>query len=153
WMAFSPGRRYWVMQETQHLSYQLLFWDLQTGKLVGKIPMQDPHAGWGQCGNLAFSHDGKELALIWWLHKGGVLAKIMRYDLEKGTKIGERALGKEVEPPAPGFLAGGMRTFQFLPDARGWLVSGHQILERETGPPVWTIAPRPSSADQTKNRR
>src|SRR5262249_4717435 len=112
WMAFSPGRRYWVMQETQHLSYKLLFWDLQTGKLVGKIPMQDPHAGWGQCGNLAFSSDGKELALLWWLHKGGVLAKVMRYDLEKGTKIGELSLGKEVEPSDPGFLAGGLRTFQ-----------------------------------------
>src|SRR5262249_18349837 len=67
WMAFSPGRRYWVMQETQIRSYQLLFWDVQTGKLVGKIPMQDGKAPWGQCGNLAFSHDGKELALIWYI--------------------------------------------------------------------------------------
>jgi Tol biopolymer transport system component len=98
WMAFSPGRRYLVMQESQHQSYHLLFWDLQSGKLAGKILMQDPKAPWGQCGNLAFSMDGKELALLWRLHKGDVLAKIMRYDLEKGTKIGELTLGRELEP-------------------------------------------------------
>jgi hypothetical protein len=153
WMSFSPGRRYLAMQETHTRSYHLLFWDLQTGKLVGKIPMQDPSASWGQCGNLAWSNDGKELALLWWLHKDGVLAKIMRFDLEKGTKIGELALGKEVQPSDPGFLAGGLRTFQFLPNDRGWLLSGHQIVERETGTPVWTIDPRPGSVDQTRNRR
>ncbi len=153
WMAFSPGRRYLTMEETHTGSYHLLFWDLQTGKLVGKIPMQDPTAYWGQCGNLAFSMDGKELALLWYLHKDGVLAKIMRYDLEKGTKIGELSLGKEVEPSDPGFLAGGLCTFQFLPDDRGWLVSGHQIVERETGIPVWTIEPHPRGIEQTKNRR
>jgi hypothetical protein len=126
---------------------------LQTGKLAGKIQMQDPKAPWGQCGNLAFSSDGKELALIWRLHIDGVLAKIMRYDLEKGTKIGELALGKEIEPADPGFLVGGLCTFQFLPDDRGWLVSGCQIVERETGTPVWTIEPHPRSIEQTKNRR
>jgi hypothetical protein len=153
WMAFSPSRRYLVMEETHHQSYRLHFWDLQTGKQVGNIEMQDPKAPWGQCGNLAFSNDGKELALIWYLGKDGVLAKIMRYDLEKGTKIGEYALGKEIEPAAPGFLAGGMITFQYLPDDRGWLVSGCQIVERETGTPVYTIEPHPHSIEQTKNRR
>jgi len=77
----------------------------------------------------------------------------MRYDLVKGTKIGEYSLGKEIEPAAPGFLAGGMCTFQFLPDDRGWLVSGCQIVERETGIPVWTIEPHPHGIEQTKNRR
>jgi WD40 repeat protein len=153
WMAFSPSRRYLVMQETHIQSYQLLFWDLRKGECVGKIPMQDPKAPWGQCGNLAFSNDGKELALIWYLGKDGVLAKIMRYDLEKGTKICEYALGKEIEPAGAGFLAGGMCTFQFLPDDRGWLVSGCQIVERETGIPVWTIEPHPRGIEQTKNRR
>jgi hypothetical protein len=153
WMAFSPGRRYLAMQETHHLSYHLLFWDLRTGRLAGRIPMQDPHAPWGQCGNLAFSTDGKELALLWYLNKDGVLAKIMRYDLERGTKIGELSLRKEIDPSGPGFLAGGLRTFQFLPDDRGWLVSGHQIVERETGTPVWAIEPRPRHIGMTQNRR
>src|SRR5262249_23509727 len=77
----------------------------------------------------------------------------MRYDLEKGTKIGEHALRKEIDPSGPGFLAGGMRTFQFLPDDRGWLVSGHQIVERETGTPVWSIDPRPTPIAMTHNPR
>jgi hypothetical protein len=153
WMAFSPSRRYLVMEETHHQSYRLLFWDLRTCKQVGSIEMQDPKAPWGQCGNLAFSHDGKELALIWYIGKNGVLAKIMRFDLVKGEKIGEYALGEEIKPAAPGFLAGGMRTFQFLPDDRGWLVSGCQIVERETGTPVYTIEPHPHGIEQTKNRR
>ena len=46
-----------------------------------------------------------------------------------------------------------MITFQFLPDDRGWLVSGCQIVERETGIPVWTIEPHPHGIEQTKNRR
>jgi WD40 repeat protein len=153
WMAFSPGRRYLAMQETHHLSYQLLFWDLRTGQLVGKIPMQDPKAPWGQCGNIAFTLDGKEAALLWYLNKDGVLAKIMRFDLERGTKVGELALGKEIQPSGPGFLAGGLRTLQFLPDGRGLLVSGHQIIERETGIPVWAIDPRPNHLGNTFNRR
>ena len=107
WMAFSSSRRYLVMQESHHLSYHLLFWDLQTGKLAGKIPQQDPKAPWGQCGNLAFSNDGKELALIWYLNKDGVLAKIMRYDLEKGTKIGELCSGQGDRASGPRFSGRG----------------------------------------------
>jgi hypothetical protein len=153
WMAFSPGRRYLVMQETHIQSYNLLFWDLQKGECVGKMPMQDPKAPWGQCGNLAFSNDGKELALLWYLNKDGVLAKIMRFDLEKGAKIGELSLGEEIKPAGAGFLCGGMCTLQYLPDDRGWLVSGCQIVECESGIPVCTIDPCPRSIEQTRNRR
>jgi hypothetical protein len=33
------------------------------------------------------------------------------------------------------------------------VVSGHQILDRETGAVVWTVGPAPRSVDQTKQRR
>jgi hypothetical protein len=152
WIGWTPGRRYLIMQETPG-GYHLLFWDLKTGKLAGKIPQQDPKAPWGQCGHISVSPDGKEAALIWRLFKDGVLARIMRYDLVKGTKIGDLDLRDEILPSDPGFLVGGMRTFQFLPDGRGWLVSGCQIVEREKGGIVWEIPPRPRHAGAVVTRR
>jgi hypothetical protein len=152
WVKFSPGRRYLAMEETHTRSYQLLFWDLATGKLAGKIPMQDPKAPWGQCGGIDFTPDGKEMALIWRLWKDGILAKIMRFDIEKGTKIGEHSMRDEIKPSDPGFLAGGERTFLSLLDGRGWLVSGHQIVERQTGGIVWAIDPAPKYAGMTAHR-
>jgi hypothetical protein len=152
WISFSPARRYLVMQETGS-HYELLFWDLTSGKLAGKIEMQGPRDQWGQCGSITFSPDGKEAALTWRLHKDGVLAKIMRFDVEKGTKLGEHKLGKEVEPSDASFLAGGPQTLQFLPDGRGWLLGGHQVLERETGAVVWAIPPSPRFSGDTRDRR
>jgi hypothetical protein len=153
WIGWTPGRRYLIMQETATRSYHLLFWDLKTGKLAGKIQQQDGKDPWGQCGHISVSPDGKEAALIWRLFKDGVLARIMRYDLVKGTKIGDLDLRDEILPSDPGFLVGGMRTFQFLPDGRGWLVSGCQIVEREKGGIVWEITPRPRYAGAVVNRR
>jgi hypothetical protein len=53
----------------------------------------------------------------------------------------------------PGLLAGGMRTLQSLPDGRGWLLSGYQIIERETGNVVWDIPPAPKYGGETRDRR
>src|SRR5581483_5149583 len=129
------------------------FWDLKIGKEVGLLQMQDSKAPWGQCGNLTFTPDGKEMALIWRLHKEGILAKVMRFDIVGGKKIGELALRDEIRGSDPGFLAGGMRTFQFLPDSRGWLVSGHQIVDRETGSIIRNIDPKPKHIGEVTDRR
>jgi hypothetical protein len=158
WIGFSPGRRYLVMQESSLGGYPLYFWDLTTGELAGKFYFQEKKdaAGkdlWGQCGGITFSSDGKEMAFIWRFMKEGIQAKIMRFDMEKGTKKGEHILREEIAPSAPGFLAGGLRTFQFLPDDRGWLVSGHQVVERETGAVVWAFDPAPKHGGDTWDRR
>jgi hypothetical protein len=139
WIGFSPGRRYLVMQHTSGAGYELEFWDLTNGERAGRIEMQDKKDPWGQCGNLPFTYDGKELALVWRLEKEGIIAKIMRFDMEKGTKKGQLAMREEMRPSAGPLLNGGMKTFQFLPDGRGWLLGGHQIVERETGAVVWAI--------------
>src|SRR5262249_10077476 len=110
WTGFSPGRKYLVMQETHTGSYKLLFWGLAAGKLAGKLAMQDGKASWGQCGNITFMPDGKEVALSWRLCKDGITTKIMRFDIEKGAKIGEHGLRDEAtKASSPGLLAGGMR--------------------------------------------
>ena len=47
----------------------------------------------------------------------------MRFDVEKGEKIGEHALREDATRGSmAGLLAGGMRTLQSLPDGRGWLL-------------------------------
>src|SRR5262249_49149180 len=143
-----------VMQETETIrGYHLMFWDLADGKMAGEILMQEKKDPWGQCGGITFSPDGKEMALIWRLMKDGVTGKIMRFDMEKGTKIGEDVLHDELKPSAPGFRAGGLRTFQFLPDGRGWLVSGLQVVDRETAAVVWEIDPKPKHGGDTHDRR
>lgn len=153
WISWTPSRRYLVMQETTGNGYFLLFWDLRTGKLAGKMPMQRPEDLWGQCGNITFTSDGKEAALTWRLAKNGILAKIMRFDVVNGKKIGEHSLRKEIRPSDPGLLRGGMDTFQCLPDNRGWLLCGHQIIARETGKVVWAIGTPLRHIGQTRQCR
>lgn len=152
WISFSPGRKYLAMEESNNDGYTLLIWDLTTGKLAGKIPLQTRKEQFGICGHISFSPDGKEAALLWKLGEN-VPAKIMRFDIEKGVKKGEHVLGPEVKPSEPGFLVGGMRTFQFLPDGRGWMLSGHQIVERESGKVVWKVANAPGYKLNTADRR
>ncbi len=152
WISFSPGRKYLVMEESTNDGYSFLIWDLATGKLAGKVPLQTRKEQFGICGGISFSPDGKEAALLWKLGES-VPAKIMRFDIEKGVKKGEHTLHDEVKPSEPGFLAGGMRTFQFLPDGRGWLLSGHQIVERESGKVVWKVASAPGTKLNTADRR
>jgi WD40 repeat protein len=152
WTSFTPGRRYLVMQHTER-GYHVLFFDLMTGNLAGKIQQQEANAPWGQCGHISVSPDGKEAALIWRIKKDGILAKIQRFDLVEGKKIGELVMKDELSPSEMGLLAGGMKTFQFLPDGRGWLVSGHQIVERRTGAIVYVLQPSPKYGGATVDRR
>lgn len=154
WTAISPGGRHVVIQDTGGAGYFLHFWDLTTGKKAGLIPLQEKTALWGQCASLTFSPDGKELALTWRLEKDGVVVKIMRYDLVKGVKIGEHKLmTADAKPSSPGLLAGRTRTLQYLPDGRTWLLSGHQIVDRETGTIVGKVDPAPRFNGDTRDRR
>jgi hypothetical protein len=142
-----------IMQETGVRSYMLYFRDLQTGELAGKVALQAGNDKWGMSGGISCSPDGKEAALIWALPRDEIMAKVMRFDLEKGVKIGEHHLKSEFKPSSAGINLGGMATFQYLPDGRGWLVSGHQIVDRETGTVVWAVGPSPRGVEQTKQRR
>ena len=64
---------------------------------------------------------------------------------------GELAMGEEMRPSAQPLLNGGMKTFQFLPDGRGWLLGGMQIVERETGKVVWKVDSK--TEGDARNRR
>jgi hypothetical protein len=149
WVSFSPGRNYLVGEESTNDGYFVYFWDLNTGKLAGKLEIPKP---WGISGNISFSPDGKEAALLWSQTQGAV-ARIVRFDVEKGARKGIHELHDEIKPSAPGFLAGGMRSFQFLADGRGWLVSGHQIVERDSGKVVWKVGSAPGYKLNTADRR
>lgn len=153
WATVTPGGRYLVIQETSGNGYYLHFWDLTTGAKAGKIALQDKAEPWGQCAALAISPDGKELALTWRVEKDGVVLRLMRFDLEKGVKIGEHKLLADAKPSSPGLLAGRFKTLQYLPDGRAWLLSGHQVVERETGAVVSKIDPAPKFNGDTRDRR
>ena len=153
WVGFSAGRKYLAAELSNNDGYFFYLWDLTTGKLAGKMDVQPKKDGFGIAAGWTFSPDGKEAALLWRQGGEGVHAKIHRFDIEKGVKKGQHVLKDEIKPSAPGFGAGGMKSFQFLPDGRGWLVSGHQIVERESGQVVWKVGAAPGYLKNTADRR
>jgi hypothetical protein len=153
WIGLSSGRNYLAMEENSNAGYFFLLWDLKTGKLAGQIRVQTEKEGFGICGGIAFSPDGKEAALLWQQGGGGQLARIQRFDIESGVKKGMHRLGKEVAQSDPGFMAGGMKTLQFLPDGSGWLLSGHQVIDRETGKATHMVGKAFGLIGNTPDRR
>jgi hypothetical protein len=153
WVGLSAGRNYLAMEHNCNEGYFFLLWDLKTGKLAGQLDVQTMKEGFGICGGITFSPDGKEAALLWQQGGGGKLARIQRFDIEKGVKKGMHLLGVEVRSSDPGFMAGGMKTLQFLPDGSGWLLSGHQVIDRETGKVVHTVGKAFGLIGNTPDRR
>jgi hypothetical protein len=153
WVDFSPGRNYLAMEHSTNDGYHFLIWDLATGKLAGKLEVQPRKEGFGVPGGITFSPDGNEAALLWQQGGDGMFAKIHRFDIEKGVKKGEHLLREEIKPSAVGFGVGGMTTIQFLPDGRGWLISGHQIVARETGKVAGKVGAAPGYKNNVHDRR
>jgi WD40 repeat protein len=153
WVGFSPARYYLAMEHSTNDGYHFLIWDLTSGKLAGKLEVQPRSEGFGIPGGITFSPDGKEAALLWSQGGDGMIAKIHRFDIEKGVKKGAHILREEFKPAAVGFGVGGMTTIQFLPDGRGWLISGFQIAERETGKFVRRVGPAPGTKNSVHDRR
>ena len=131
-MAVSPGGRYlaFVVDDLTIRAY-----DLTTGKPAGELTLPKSAAEFTIEASLAFSPDGSELAGIF--HRSD-RATLLSIKLD-GTVTAQHTFEKElssvkgqVKYPGP--------TLEWLPDASGWLVYGHAIVDRTAGGPVW-VAP------------
>jgi hypothetical protein len=157
WGAVSPGGRYLAVEKTETLSgYQLLAWDLTTGEQVGEVEFQPKAEAWGQAAGMAFSPDGKELAVLWRLGKApDQWGRVRVFEVATGRKVADHALGYALKnmDVTLGMGGGGGRAFQWLPDGSGWLVQGHLLVGRRTGAVIGKLGNEPRLHSDVQPRR
>jgi predicted Zn finger-like uncharacterized protein len=131
WGGISPGGRYLALEDTAHGHYYMLFWDLTTGKPAGKFQFQGEKERWGQAGGLIFSPDGKELALIWRYGVGQEWGRLFCWDVATGKKLHDHKILPVHQAIEYKWTDGDHRSFQWLPDGKGWLIAERFVFERD----------------------
>ena len=146
--GFSPGRNYMVIQEQEKAGHRLVFYDLRTGNQAGSLPVQAADNPRGHPAGLAFSHDGKQLALLWRLNERPERwGQLMCWDVATGKKLLEHDIGYLVSSMEFLWSRGGSRSIQWLPDGQAGLAAlGHLVIRREDGALIRKIPPEPQSA-------
>jgi WD40 repeat protein len=153
WATLSPGGNYLVMEHTQgRKGYFILFWDLATGQLAGRMEFQAPDEPWGQAGGLAFSPDGQELAMLWRLNKPDCWGRLMVFDVTTGKKVLDHKLDKLIPQIESLWHHGGTKSLQWIPDRSGWLLFGHLLIDRAQGTVLGKIPPEPDTISPLDRR-
>jgi predicted Zn finger-like uncharacterized protein len=138
--AFSPGGNFLVMHPSSEQNF-LFFWDLRNGQVVGTLEISEPSDPKGETAGLAFSPDGKSVALLWKMTEKG-WGRVLCWDLDAHKRVGNHPL----EQAPPGADTGGRYALQFLPDSSGVLLFGHLIIDRAKGTATGKVGPAPASA-------
>jgi hypothetical protein len=145
WGALSPGRNQLVLQQTGG-GYRLLFWNLRTGEQVGTLEFQRPTDPWGQASGLAFSNDGRYLAMLWRLgEKPNRWGRLLCWDLTTRQKVHDHEIGYVTRDIDSLWFKGGKHSLQWMPDGNGWLLFGHLIVRRQDGAIIGRVPPEPNS--------
>jgi hypothetical protein len=115
----------------------LCFWDLHSGEVAGTLEI-DPE---GETAGLAFSPDGKSVALLW-RTKEKDWGRLTYWDIDSHKRVGNHAI--EQAPPAAD--TGGRYSLQFLPGGSSLLLFGHLVIDRDKGTEAGKVGPAPASA-------
>jgi WD40 repeat protein len=133
--ALSGGGKYLALKSGD----DVLIFDLDQGKQAGQFAI--PKGG-RSFRELAFSPDGKELALLF---DSFTSMRIVTWDLE-GNRPGveHRVLGAVVRSlKTPGTIDGPNiyfgRHLEWLGDGSGWLVRGEVVIDKANGALVWRV--------------
>jgi len=148
---FSPGRRYQVMEHTEH-GYRFVAWDLSTGKMTGHREFHEhKKENYGMPGGIAFSPDGEEMALIWHVNrkKENEAGRLFVFETKTGKKLYDHKLTNDMNP----LSAERSRAIQFWPGKRGWLLYGTLLLDRESGKVVHSLNKMPNQVGYIPDRR
>ncbi len=135
--ALSPGGRYLAMFDSfDFQNHTIHVHEVTTGKVVRTIKPKLPQASYYTCQGLAFSWDGKELAVL--IDSDGS-DYLHAWDFETGKRTAAHPfkppLAKAANVPSPGFLG----TLEWLPDRSGWFAYSQVMIDRERGNIIWNL--------------
>jgi len=133
----SPGGRYLATWDT--FKRILHIYEFATGKEVRTIQLKLPFVQFSSCQGIAFSDDGKELAI--WLEMGGTSSRIRVYDVVTGKRTFDHDLGQSLANKTQ-FAMFHKMPFLWLPDASGWFVYGQFMIDKKRGNVFWTMPPQ-----------
>jgi WD40 repeat protein len=153
WGALSPGGRYLAMEDTDGGHYWMVFFDLANGKIAGKFSFQGKKEPWGQACGIAFSRDGREVAMLWRLPNGGkeTWGRLFSWDMATGKKLVDQKIG-QVHPALDYHWFDGDH-IQYLPDGKSWLVADRLIFDRASVALVGDIVPELKDNNENRHRR
>lgn len=122
----TPGGKYFIHAANGAVRIA----DFATGEEKAHYAL--PAGSWGKA---ALSDDGKELALL----SNADPAKLLVIDFASGRKVLEHQLDFLVSKGGRFARSDDLPPLRWLPERSGWLVSGSQVVERESGKLVWVI--------------
>jgi hypothetical protein len=134
-VCVSPGGKYIVFQIGRTLlGDRLIILELATGKVACDIRLVEKGEVGGMSFGMAFSPDGKELAMLWnnvGRKKQG-FGKIIVFEAATGKTLASHELaemsGVDMGSPRDDF-----QSIQWVPDGSGWLLYGLVLMDRQAG--------------------
>jgi outer membrane biosynthesis protein TonB len=138
--ALSPGGKYLAMLDSFAPKRPIQIYEVATGKNVRTIFPKLPSFS---CLALAFSYDGKELAL---LGVGDFNANyVQAWDFETGKRTVDHrfttSLAKTAKAGGQFLLDAYPAELEWLPDRSGWFAYGQLMIDHDRGNVFWSLPP------------
>ena len=125
--AFSPGRRYLAAYSNSVVD----FFDLKTGKTVGKWKLEDYDSTANVFASMNFSPDGKQLAFV----LSGTNTNLILIDMTTG-KTTDNIMVAGISPISSAYNG---ETIEWLPGGQGWCINGATIIDATSKRIVWNF--------------
>lgn len=130
--CLSPGGVYLAVGDS--LGKPIRIFDTRNGELAGELRHENESGGYSSLGGLRFSADGQELAALYESPKSTLACWSMR----TGKQMASHELSNRISGGGRGETP-----VDFIPGAKGWLVGGSAVVDREKGGPVWVAKNTP----------
>ena len=104
---------------------------------------------------MAFSPDGKELAVLWGQRTAmDQWGRLRVFDVATGKKVADHALGMVMKNMSALGMAGVTgRSLTWLPRGSGWLIHGYLMVDRKTGEVTGKLGTEPLLPNQVQPRQ
>jgi WD40 repeat protein len=133
-IAISPGGLYLATCETAGPTAGVYVYEMPSGKMVRKFKAYfNPPTSYHMLQALAFSYDGKQLALLAANDKGKDV--VQSWDFTTGKRTANHNLNTSLAQTAAFYSP----ALQWLPDSTGWLAYGQFMIDRQRGNIFWKV--------------